>query len=287
MRAAAVLTVPAVVGVAVVVLLERGGDAPAAPAGGGATVVLVGVAAIGVVLAAAAAVLGRVRLRGLDRTAVTAAGPLLAALTLNVGFMDGSITTGVSRERRLRAIGIVRSRRLHGSRVRALLVADLRRMARARPSWATAAALLVLPYLASVAVPPRVVPIAQLLGATLAAGGLADGLRAVAGSAGLRRTLGGTNPELLAVHCVGLAVVAVAWTLLTAPAGGSVVSLVLVPVSAVAVVLRFATRPPRSFGGSMVDTGVGLGPLSVQMVMEVSRGPLLFVVLAGVQLLTG
>lgn len=286
-RAAGTLTVPAVAGIAVVVLLERAGAAPAAPAGGSATVVLVGVAVVGVVLAAAAAVLGRLRLRGLDRTAVTAAGPLIAALTLSVGFMDGSITTGVSRERRLRAIGTVRSRRLRGSRRRALLLADLRRMVRARPALATAVALLVLPYLASVAVPPRVVPIAQLLGATLAAGGLADGLRAVAGSRGLRRTLGGTNPELLAVHCVGPAAVAVVWTLLAAPAGGSVLSLVLVPVSAVAVVLRFATRPPRSFGGSMVDTGVGLGPLPVGMLVELSRGPLLFVVLAAVQLLTG
>jgi hypothetical protein len=286
-RTAGALTVPAVVGIAVVVLLERSGDAPAAPAGGAATEVLVGVAAVAVLVAIVAAVLGRTRLRRLDRTAVTAAGPLLAALTLSVGFMDGSITTGVSRERRLRAIGTVRSRRITGSRVRGLLLADTRRMMRARSAWATAIALLVLPYLASVAVPPRVVPIAQLLGATLAAGGLADGLRAVAGSRGLRRNLGGTNPELLAVHCVGPAVVAVVWTLLVAPAGGSVLSLVLVPVSAMAVVLRFATRPPRSFGGSMVDTGVGLGPLPVGMLIELSRGPLLFVVLAGIQLFTG
>ncbi len=287
-RTAGALTVPAVVGIAVVVLLERAGAAPRAPSGGAATEALTVVAVIAVVVAAVAAVLGRLRLRGLDRTAVTAAGALLAALTLSVGFMDGSITTGVSRERRLQAIGTVRSaRRLRGSRRRALVLADLRRMLRARTALATAVALPVLPYLASVVVPPRVVPIAQLLGATLAAGGLADGLRAVAASRGLRRTLGGTNPELLALHCVGPAVVAVLWTLLVAPAGGSVLSLVLVPGSALAVVVRFATRPPRTYGGSMVDTGVGLGPLPVGMLVELSRGPLLFVVLAGVQLLAG
>jgi len=278
-RTAGALTVPAVAGIAVVVLLERAGSAPQA---------LVGVAVVALVPAVVAAVLGRLRLRGLDRTAVTAAGPLIAALTLSVGFMDGSITTGVSRERRLQAIGTVRwARRLRGSRRRALVLADLRRMARARSALATAVALLVVPYLASVVVPPRVVPIAQLLGATLAAGGLADGLRAVAASRGLRRSLGGTNPDLLALHGVGPAAVAVLWTLLVAPAGGSVLSLVLVPVSALAVVVRFATRPPRTYGGSMVDTGVGLGPLPVGMLVELSRGPLLFVVLAGVQLLAG
>lgn len=287
-RTAGALTVPAVAGIAVVVLLERAGSAPQAPPGGAATEALVGVAVVALVPAAVAAVLGRLRLRGLDRTAVTAAGPLIAALTLSVGFMDGSITTGVSRERRLQAIGTVRwARRLRGSRRRALVLADLRRMARARSALATAVALLVVPYLASVVVPPRVVPIAQLLGATLAAGGLADGLRAVAASRGLRRSLGGTNPDLLALHGVGPAAVAVLWTLLVAPAGGSVLSLVLVPVSALAVVVRFATRPPRTYGGSMVDTGVGLGPLPVGMLVELSRGPLLFVVLAGVQLLAG
>jgi len=287
-RTAGALTVPAVAGIAVVVLLERAGSAPQAPPGGAATEALVGVAVVALVPAVVAAVLGRLRLRGLDRTAVTAAGPLIAALTLSVGFMDGSITTGVSRERRLQAIGTVRwARRLRGSRRRALVLADLRRMARARSALATAVALLVVPYLASVVVPPRVVPIAQLLGATLAAGGLADGLRAVAASRGLRRSLGGTNPDLLALHGVGPAAVAVLWTLLVAPAGGSVLSLVLVPVSALAVVVRFATRPPRTYGGSMVDTGVGLGPLPVGMLVELSRGPLLFVVLAGVQLLAG
>ena len=287
-RTAGALTVPAVAGIAVVVLLERAGSAPQAPPGGAATEALVGVAVVALVPAVVAPVLGRLRLRGLDRTAVTAAGPLIAALTLSVGFMDGSITTGVSRERRLQAIGTVRwARRLRGSRRRALVLADLRRMARARSALATAVALLVVPYLASVVVPPRVVPIAQLLGATLAAGGLADGLRAVAASRGLRRSLGGTNPDLLALHGVGPAAVAVLWTLLVAPAGGSVLSLVLVPVSALAVVVRFATRPPRTYGGSMVDTGVGLGPLPVGMLVELSRGPLLFVVLAGVQLLAG
>jgi len=284
---AGVLTVPAVVGIAVVVVLERSGDAPEAPPGGAATAVFVGVAAVAVAVAVVAAVVGRLRLRRLDRAAVTAAGPLIAALSLCVGFMDGSLVTGVTRERRLLAIGTVRSRRLRGGRRRALLVADLHRMARARSAWATAVALLVLPYLASVAVPPRVVPIAQLLAVTLAAGGLADGLRAVAASRGLKRALGGTNGQLLALHGIGPAAVAVVWTLLTAAAGGSVLSLVLVPVSAMAVVLRFATRPPRSFGGSMVDTGVGLGPLPVGMLVELSRGPLLFVVLAGLQLLAG
>jgi hypothetical protein len=287
---AGALAVPAVVGVAVVVLLERAGVAlpvPSGPTGAlpASAGLAVAVTAALVLVAAAAVVTARADLARLDRRAVTAAGPLLAAMSAGVGWMDASMVLRAAEERRLRAIGTVRSRRLRGGRIRALLTADARRMRRARPAWTGALALLVVPYLASVVVPAAVVPVVQLAGATMAAGGLAGGLRAVAESRGLRRSLGGGDVELIALHCVGPAVVAVVWTVLVAAAGGSLLSLVLVPASAVAVVVRFATRPPRTYGGAVFDVGIGTVP--VAMVAELSRGPLLFAVLAGVQLLTG
>ena len=279
-RAALVLAAPAVIGAGAVVLLERAGAPPPRPVVGDA--VPITAAALGIGVAAVAVSRARRSLGRLDRRAVTAAGPVLAALTSSVGFMDGAVLLGVARERRLQAAGPVRSGRIRAGRLRALLVADTRRMRRSGPAWGLAAALLVVPYLATVVLPAQLVPVVQLLGATVATSGLAAGLRAVAASPGLRRSLGGSDRALLAVHAVGPAVVAASWTALAAAAGGTVVSLALVPVSALLVVLRSATRPPRNDAATLVD--LGFGPIPVETIVGLLRGPVLFAALAAVQL---
>ena len=68
--------------------------------------------------------------------------------------------------------------------------------------------------------------------------------------------------------------------LATAP---SPIAVVLIPVGAIAVVERSATRPPPDYGAAVFDTG--FGSVQVDLVRQLVRGPALLAGLAAVQLL--
>lgn len=112
---------------------------------------------------------------------------------------------------------------------------------------------------------------------------LAGGLRLVARSSALRRTLGGTDRFLRGVHLVrpaaGVALV-VGLTAATVPVAPlpALVSL----LGALLVVHRTATRPPLDYASSAHDIGL-LGPLPLGLVLQLLRGPALLAVLVAVQ----
>ena len=271
--------------VAVAVMAARAGTvgeagAPSAPGAWTAA----GAVALGAVAAWAAA------WRRLDRapaSSLTGGASLVGALWAGVAGMDLGLASGVVRDRQLWRRAVVRSRRRRRpGRGRALLAANARIALRDPTALAWAAGLVLVPYVAALLVPPVVVPVVQLAGATAVAGLFATSLRAVTGSAALRRSLGGRDRDLTAVLCVVPLAAAVVWSLLVAPAGGSAVSLALLPASALAVVVRHATRPPRAATVTLYETPMGIS-IPVELVQDLSRGPALFVVLAAVALVTG
>lgn len=243
-----------------------------------------------VVPALAAVVVGVVAVRRLDRMgtpALTRGAPLVAALWASSVALDASLTGTVIEERRLRRRPVVRSRRnRRPGRRRALLAAAGTAALRNRSAWAWAAGLVVVPYAAALLAPAFVVPVVQLVCATVVAARFSTSLRAVAGSAALRRALGGRDRELLALHGIVPLMLTSVWTVSVAAAGGSTASLVLLPVSALAVVARHATRPPRAASMTLYETPMGIS-IPVELVADLSRGPVLLAVLAGVQILLG
>ncbi|MEV0940915.1 DUF6297 family protein [Micromonospora wenchangensis] len=227
------------------------------------------------------------RLPQVDRAALTTGAQFANAATTAAVLLDPSLLAALVESRRWRAVGLVRGRPLRaGGRFAVLLQAEVRRLARRRGALVGWAGALLAMYAVAVALPSIAGP-AHLVLAYLSTGRLTGGLRAVSRSAGLRRSLGGSDTLLRLTHLVVPGVGATVWYLATLPA------LRPVPVALDAVLLLgvvtaafwAGTRPPMRYGGAMVSTPFAMVP--VDLVRQVLRGPDLVAVLVVVQLLAG
>lgn len=229
---------------------------------------------------------GWVALRRLHRGALSAGTDLVQAAAVSSVWLDLSLVSSALMLRRARRIGRVRSVRLRGSRAFAFVLADVARLRRYPATIAVWVALLPVPFFAAVSLPPIAVGPVQLLFAYAAADRFAGGLRTISGSPALRRSLGGTDGELKAVHLTLPAVGAVVWCALTSfalPLAPSVTT-VISAAGAVVVVYAMATRKPMDYGGGAIfDTGFGVVP--VNLIRQLVRGPAILVGLAALQLI--
>ncbi len=241
------------------------------PAASGALVLAAG----GLVLAAVATVSAWRDLGRLDAATLGAGAQVAtASVTAAVG-LDPSLLLNVLEVRRWRRIGSVRSRPFHawpGARSLVLLEAEARRLTR-RPGALAVWGALALAYYAVVMAAPSWAPVVRPILAYVAAGRLAAGLRVLARAPGLARSLGVGNATLRALHTIVPALAAVAWWLVTAPAGGASPGQVDVVIVAgvVGSVYRAATSPPMSYEGMALETPFGLFP--VDLVRQLLRGP--------------
>ena len=229
---------------------------------------------------------GAARLGRLDRRAVSAGTGLVVAAQVAGTMLDPTILTGVLEERRWRRIGRVRSRPFAGAGPVALLRADLRRAARAPGALPGALGLLVVPYAAAGVLPAPLVPAVTTVAAYLVANRYAAGLRAVSRAPALRRTLGGSDRVLTLLHLVVPLAAATAWTALVLPAllPARAVAIALIPLGAVAVTQRVASRDTPAYGGVLFEPGFGAA-VPVDLIRGLLRGVALLAVLAGVQVL--
>jgi hypothetical protein len=220
----------------------------------------------------------------LDRAALGAGSGLAVAVQVAGTFMEPSLLLGLLEERRWRSANRGRSRPGRGSGYGALLYADLRRVLRTPGALPLAVGLLLVTYAAAAVLPTVVVPPVAAVAAYALAGRLAAGVRAVTRSPALRRALGGTDRALIVVHLVAPLAVVIVWTVALLPVLHPLnpVAVVLIPVGAVVVVERSATRPPPDYGAAVFDTG--FGGVQVDLVRQLVRGPALLVGLAAVQL---
>jgi hypothetical protein len=225
------------------------------------------------------------RLGVLDRAALGAGSGLAAAVQAAGTFMQPSLLLGLLEERRWRSAQRGRSRPGRGRGYGALLHSDLRRTLRTPGALPLAVGLLLVTYAAAAVLPAVVVPTVAVVAAYAVASRAASGVRAVTRSAALRRALGGTDRALIMVHLVAPLVVVAVWTAALLPAllPLNPLAAVLIPVGAVVVVERSATRPPPDYGAAVFDTG--FGGVQVDLVRQLMRGPALLAGLAAVQLL--
>jgi hypothetical protein len=244
---------------------------------------------VGLPLAMAAVLVALRELNRLDAIALGAGAPVAAAAVTAAVWLDPTLLSRVLDVRRWRRVGRVRSRRflpMLSGRTGALLQAELRRQAR-RPGALIVWGALVLAQYAVAAVAPSVAGVAHVIGAYLAAGRLTGGLRTVAGSAGLRRALGGDDLKVRLVHLVVPAIGTALWWGITGPAAGpslGVGALVLV-AGIVAAAYRGATRPPMAYGGTAFETPLGAFP--VEILIQLARGPDLLGVVIVLQVILG
>ncbi|WP_433556171.1 DUF6297 family protein [Pseudonocardia xinjiangensis] len=230
-------------------------------------------------------VVARRRLTVLDRAALGAGSGLAAAVQAAGTFIEPGLLLGLLEERRWRSARRGRSRRGLGHRSVALLHSDLRRALRTPGALTLGAGLLVVSYTAAAILPHVAVAPVVAVAAYAIASRVAAGLRAVTRSAALRRALGGTDGVLTLLHLAAPLVVAAVWTAAVLPAllPANPLAVVLIPIGAVAVVERSATRPPPDYGAAVFDTGFGAVP--IDLVRQLVRGPALLAGLAAVQLL--
>ncbi|WP_199442848.1 DUF6297 family protein [Umezawaea beigongshangensis] len=227
-------------------------------------------------------------LGGLARPELTSGASVAAAAGTAGTFLDVTLLTGVLEVRRWQRRGRVRSRGLPAGRVRAFLVADLRRVFRSPGVVLPWLLLVLVPYVVAVEAPLWTAQV-QLVAASVASQRLAGGLRAVCRSAAMRRALGGTDAGLRLTHLVVPAAGTLVWCALTAPATGGAHPLAwpVAAVGAVVVTHRLATRPPMDYHATPFDVGLGVtAPWG--LLRQTSRGLgvlLLFSVL--MHLLTG
>ncbi len=249
------------------------------------TVLAVPLAAIA--LRAATRALGR-----LDRFTLGAGAQVASATVTAAVGLDPSLLSGVLEVRRWRRVGQVRSRHLGGgpfgptlSRTWVLLRTELIRQTRRPAALALFAALALAQYAVAVAV-PSAAPVTRLILAYLAAGRLSSGLRALAGSPGLRRAIGGAEWELRAAHLVVPTLGVALWWLLTWPTSGAPLgrSALLWMASVVAAAYRSATRPPMSYESAALETP--FGQLPFDLIRQMVRGPDLLGMAIVVRMLT-
>lgn len=272
-----------VAGAAVALAVVVGSHLPVAFARPSAPV-LPAVALAGTVLAAVGLTLGVRALPRVDRASLSSGARVASAVSSAILLLDPTMLAALVENRRWLAVGRVRSRPFGpGPRGWVLLRADLRRAVRHRAAVAWWAGLALVVYAVATAVPALAATV-QVLGAYLVAERLAGGLRAVCRSAGLRRSLGGTDATLTAVHLALPAAAAALWWLATLPAAGTGplwLPFVLV-TGVVAAVYRSATRPPMVYGGAVAETPFGTIP--VDLIRQVVRGPDLLALLVVIQL---
>lgn len=225
-------------------------------------------------------------LSSLRRGALSAGTDLVQAAAVSSVWLDLSLVSSALMVRRARRIGRVRSVRLRGSRALAFVLADLARLRRYPATVVVWVALLPVPFFAAVSLPPIAVGPVQLLAAYAAADRFAGGLRTITGSPALRRSLGGTDASLKAVHVVLPALGAAVWCALTSVALpiAPVPTALISAVGAVIVVYAMATRPPMDYAGPMLDSPFGSVPIN--LVRQLVRGPALLIGLAALQLIT-
>ena len=278
-RALAVVIVAGLALVAVAVVAGRTGVTVPTPS---VAAWLVAAAAVGagvMLIRRAAATLPR-----LDRAALGGGAQLATAAMTAAIMLDPSLLSGIVGAHRWRLAGLVHSRRFWpGGRRWVLLQADVLRQLRRRADVAAYAALALAPYATAVFAPLAVGPI-RIVAAYLAVDRLAGGLRTVARSAALRRTLGGSDAELKMIHLVVPSLGLVLWWLATAWCGAASppVIAVLLVLGVVGAVYRTATRPPMSYDAGLADSP--MGPIPTTLLRRLIRGPDLVAVLVLIDL---
>ncbi|MFC4016974.1 DUF6297 family protein [Micromonospora sp. GCM10011542] len=270
----------AAVTVLVVIVGRTGGRLPHPPAAPTAALV-----AVGVPLAVALTILAVRALPRVDRATLTTGAQFANAAATAAVLLDPTMLAGLVESRRWRRIGRVHSRRyLPGPRWWVLLQAEARRLRRHPNGLLIWAALVLAQYAVALALPGLAGPIQVILGYA-ATDRLTGGLRAISRSAGLRRSLGGSDNALRGVHIVLPALGAALWWALTLPtaAGGPPWLAPMLAVGVVAAAFRTATRPPVDYGGATVNTPFGMIP--VDLLRQGLRGPALVAVLLLIRLL--
>ncbi len=265
--------------VAATVAAGRTGVAVPTPSVPGWLVAAVAVAAMVMLIRRAAATLP-----GLDRAALGGGAQLATAAMTAAIMLDPSLLSGIVGAHRWRLAGAVHSRRFWpGGRRWVLLQADLVRQVRRWADVAAYAALALAPYATAVFAPLAVGSI-RIVAAYVAVDRLAGGLRTVARSAALRRTLGGSDAELKTIHVVVPSLGLVLWWLATAwcgaPSPPVITALLLLGV--LGAVYRTATRPPMSYDAGLSDSP--LGPIPTTLLRRLVRGPDLVAVLVLIDL---
>ncbi|ALE76980.1 hypothetical protein FRP1_30115 (plasmid) [Pseudonocardia sp. EC080625-04] len=260
-------------------VVPEGLGAATAPAAASALVVVAVV-----LLGASLYALGWLRRSALSSGHTMAVGLMLSVTSFEFGLLGMLMT-----ERRAIRTGYVRSAPVGmRSRLLGLVAADLVRLVRAPGKLLTVGCLLVVPALFASSGPGPATdyqPAVFTLAAFLVADRLAGTLRTVLRSAGLQRLLGVPRPHLgLALSVVPFAGTVVWCCLAAVIAGGvPVVTVVIASVGSIVVVYRMVTKPPLSFDdGAMFDVGV-LGPTPLGLIKQLSRGPMLLLVLMIVQ----
>ncbi len=168
----------------------------------------------GVLTVAAVAALATVprALPRLRRSELVAGAGLALGLRATVTALDGSFVAETLRTRRLLERAVVRRRPLRGTRLTALVAADVRRVARSPRALAGAAALVPVAWTLADLYGSLGAAAAMSLAAWGAAGQVAAGLRTVSRSAATARTLPFPDSELRAAHAVVPFAVALAVT---------------------------------------------------------------------------
>ncbi|WP_156819447.1 DUF6297 family protein [Pseudonocardia sp. HH130630-07] len=215
---------------------------------------------------------------------LAAGAPLLAAF--RSGLLERGLVADVVRERRLRRRGPVRSRRLPAGRTAAAMTAAFVATGRHRSAVERVVAAAVVPHVVALVVPPLLLPTVLLGAVTTAASACSGALTTVARSPALRRALGGTDRAVPVACTVPPVVAAGLVTAAVAPVGGSLVTLTLLPVAAVAVVVRAATRPEPQLTSTLLDTPVGTLPVD-QIRDRLVGGPGVFALCAIVLTMSG
>lgn len=265
------------IGGALVVAVLVGPPEMAVPA----SPVAIATATCGAVLLA----VGWQRLDQLDRVALGAGSGLAVAARAAATFLDPGLLLGLLEERRWRALRRGRSLSGAGTGLAALAYVDARRTLRTPGAAALALGLLLVPYAGAMALPAAVVAAGSAVAAVIVTTRVASGLRAVLRSPALRRALGSADRALVMVHLVAPLAVSTAWTAAALPALLPLhpLAVTLLPVGAVAVVYRTASRPALDYGATVFETG--LGGVPVDLLRQLLRGPALLAMLVAVQLL--
>jgi Family of unknown function (DUF6297) len=250
----------------------------------GTVLTLVFVISLTVAVAAAAFAFGT--LGRLTRASLSSGIDIATATSVSVSFLDPSILSSILVERRARAIGRVRSVRIRGGRIVALLMVDWTRIRRMRLGIVIWCTLVPVPYTIGAIGLSGLLPAAHLLTAFLATARLAMGLRFVCHSNAIRRALGGTDRELRLTHLIIPTIGAITWcslTMLLTP-GITALTALLSAVGSAIVIYRVATRPSLDYAAPAYNFGLA-GPTPVGLIIQLSRGPAMLIFLSWLQIM--
>ena len=218
------------------------------------------------------------RLGRLDRRALTAEAPIVAALGTATSFLDPKVFGEALLRRQCARIAMVRSRRLGNRPTGALVRAELTRVVRRPGIWVIMVVTTLLVYAGWRTMPPAVAVTLHVVACVVVVRPFSRGLEQVCRSGALRFALGLSDRYLRAVHLLLPVGAALSWSVVTAPAAG-VAAAVTVPLGAVGAVVtsyRWATRPDPEYTGTFVDTP--LGSMPADLLRQVLRGHVLLIV---------